>query len=76
MIEIPNSPDALLLRKQLAEALSKQGYPIKATTLATKVSRGGGPPYQIFGQRALYRWGDALAWARGRLTAPRRTAAE
>jgi hypothetical protein len=67
---IPDNPDALLTRGQTAEALTEAGFPIKAKTLATKATRGGGPPFSKFGLRVLYRWGDALAWARRRLTAP------
>jgi hypothetical protein len=69
-------PDVLLTRQQTAEALTAFGLPIKATTLATKATRGGGPPYRKFGLRALYRWGDALHWANARLTEPRRTTSE
>ena len=39
-------------------------------------TRGGGPPYQIFGRWPLYRWGDALAWAEARLSQPRRSTSE
>jgi hypothetical protein len=67
---IPDNPDALLTRCRTAEALTAAGFPIKAKTLATKATRGGGPPFSKFGLRVLYRWGDALAWAQGRLTAP------
>jgi hypothetical protein len=62
--------DALLTRPQVAEALTSAGYPTKATTLATKATRGGGPPFRKYGHRALYRWGDALSWANGRLSVP------
>jgi hypothetical protein len=65
---IPDDPDALLTREHTAGALANAGYPIKPKTLATKASRGGGPPYRRFGSRALYRWGDALDWAKARLT--------
>lgn len=65
------APDALLNRNRVAEALTAAGYPIKAKTLATKATRGGGPPYRTFGVRALYRWSDALAWAKAQTTAPR-----
>jgi hypothetical protein len=68
---IPESPDALLSRAQTADALTAHGYPVARTTLATKATRGEGPPYQRFGRKPLYRWGDALAWARGRMTPPR-----
>ena len=46
------------------------GFPIKAKTLSTKATRGGGPPYQLFGPWVLYRWGDALKWAQARRTTP------
>jgi hypothetical protein len=65
---IPDTPDSLLTRERTAAALTEAGFPIKAKTLATKATRGGGPPYRRFGLRVLYRWGDALAWAEGRLT--------
>jgi hypothetical protein len=73
---IPEHLDALLTRPKTAEALTEVGYPVKEATLATKATRGGGPPYQRFGSRALYRWGDALLWAKGRLSAPRRSTSE
>lgn len=76
MNSIPTNHDALLTRDQTAEALNLNGYPIKAKTLATKASRGGGPPYRLFGNRPLYRWGDALEWAQQRLTVPRRSTSE
>jgi hypothetical protein len=65
--------DALLTRDMAAAALTAAGYPVKSKTLATKATRGGGPPYRLFGTRPLYRWGDALSWAQGRLSAPRRS---
>lgn len=67
---IPETSDALLTRSRTAEALTEAGFPVKAKTLATKATRGGGPRYCRFGPRVLYRWNDALAWAEGRLTAP------
>jgi len=74
----PNAehPDALLTRDQTGAALTACGFPIKAKTLSTKASRGGGPPYQLFGPRVLYRWGDALKWAQARLSTPRRSTSE
>jgi hypothetical protein len=73
---IPENPDALLRRKAAAEALTAAGYPVAEKTLGTKASRGGGPPYRLFGRTVLYRWGDALAWAEARLSAPRRSTSE
>jgi hypothetical protein len=60
--------DALLTRVDVASALTEAGFPVSAATLATKAVRGGGPPYQLFGRKPLYRWGTALEWARSRLS--------
>lgn len=62
--------DSLLTRRQMAEALTEAGYPTAESTLATKASRGGGPPYEAWGNRRLYRWGRGLAWAKSRLSPP------
>ena len=77
-IVAPNtpSPDALLRRKALAEALTDRGFPIAEATLATKATRGGGPPFQSFGRIPLYRWSSALAWAEGKLSPPRHSTSE
>jgi hypothetical protein len=76
MSSIPTDPNTLLRRRQTAEALTAAGYPTAETTLATKVTRGGGPPYRCYGRIPLYRWGDALAWAEARLSAPRSSTSE
>jgi hypothetical protein len=57
MSSIPTNPDALLTRDQLSDAFKESGFPVEPSTLATKATRGGGPPFQKFGIRALYRWG-------------------
>jgi hypothetical protein len=74
--DIPSNPEALLRRRQAAEALTAAGFPVAEKTLATKAVRGGGPTYRIFGRTVLYRWGDALQWAEGRLSPPRHTTSE
>lgn len=76
MAQIPDSNDVRLTRQRVAEALTEAGYPISPRTLATKATRGGGPPYSLFSGRALYRWGDALEWAESLTTAPRRSTSE
>jgi hypothetical protein len=73
---IPPDPDALLTRDQTAAALTAAGFPVKAKTLATKATRGGGPPYQSFGPRVLYRWRTTLEWAQARLRPPRLSTSE
>jgi hypothetical protein len=60
----PGAPDleARLSRPELAAALTKAGFKVKPATLATKASRGGGPPMQKWGSRVTYKWGSALKW--------------
>lgn len=55
---------------------SAAGYPVAHATLATKATRGGGPPYRLFSSRALYRWADALEWAQTNTSAPRCSTSE
>ena len=69
----PSDSDFLLSRVETAKALTEGGYPIKAKTLATMATRGGGPPYRKWSKVTLYRWGDALQWAQARLTGPQVT---
>jgi hypothetical protein len=76
MAVIPDNPSALLRLRAAAEALNAAGYPISPATLQTMAARGGGPTYRTFGRTVLYRWGDALAWAEGRLSPPRRSTSE
>jgi len=73
---IPENPNALLGREATAEALTASGFPTKAKTLATKATRGGGPPFHNWGSRVLYRWSDSLAWAQSRLGERRHSTSE
>lgn len=63
-------PEVRLTRKAAAEALREAGFPVSPATLATKASRGGGPPFQRFGRVPLYRLSDLLDWAQSRLSPP------
>jgi hypothetical protein len=76
MNQIPIDPDALLSRARTADALTAAGFQTSPATLATKATRGGGPPYRVYGRTTLYRWGDALKWARERLHAPQSSTSE
>jgi hypothetical protein len=62
--------DAYLSRERLAAALTECGFTTAKSTLDTWATRGGGPPFQKFGHRALYQWGAALEWAKSRLSNP------
>ena len=73
---LPDGLDTQLTRLQVAEALTEAGFVISFATLATMATRGGGPPFSKWGPRSIYRWGDALAWAQARRSAPRRSTSE
>jgi hypothetical protein len=75
-MDIPTNADARLTRQEVAAALTAAGFPIAWTTLATKATRGGGPTFTKFNGRVLYRWADALAWAKAQTTAPRASTSE
>jgi hypothetical protein len=54
-VSTPDELETLLTRDQTAEALTAAGFPVKAKTLATKASRGDGPPFRSFGRIPLLR---------------------
>ncbi len=74
--QLPDGVSTLLNRQQVARSLSLAGYPTSPSTLSTMATRGGGPPFCKWGPRAMYRWGEALAWAEARLSKPRRSTSE
>ena len=76
MIPEPDDSDKRYTRGTLTMKLNDLGFPVAEKTLATKASRGGGPPFQKFGRIPLYRWGDALEWAVSRLSKPVRSTSE
>jgi hypothetical protein len=59
-----------LTRSEAAEVLRACGYPVSPKTLASMVSRGGGPAFHRFGRRVLYRRSELFAWAEARLSSP------
>jgi hypothetical protein len=73
---VPTNPHTNLTRKQMAAALTEAGYPITAIALSGLAHQGEGPPYAIFGRRAVYCWGSSVAWAEARLRDPRARASE
>jgi hypothetical protein len=58
-----------LRRVQVTAKLCVNGFPVGEMTLARLAARGEGPPFYRFGNVALYRWDEVIAWARGRLKA-------
>jgi hypothetical protein len=77
MSSIPLGPDTYLPREKVPDALERElGLHTTKTSLATMATRGGGPKFRKFGPRAVYRWGDVVAWAEAKLSAPRGSTAE
>jgi hypothetical protein len=63
-------------RKEAAQFLTDQGYKTAPATLAKLACIGGGPPFESFGRRPLYREADLLGWAQGRTTGLRRSTSD
>jgi hypothetical protein len=65
---IPDDPETRLRRDELAAALTGAGFPVSPSGLATRATRGGGPPFRKFGRYPIYVWAESLEWARARLS--------
>lgn len=63
-------------RKQAAQFLTERGYRTAHATLAKLACLGGGPIFQSFGRKPLYREADLVAWAHARTTGPRRSTSD
>ena len=63
-------------RQQAAAFLSERGYRTGPATLAKLASVGGGPIFESFGRKPLYREADLLAWAQARTRGPRRSTSD
>jgi hypothetical protein len=68
--------DRKLGRKEAAQFLTDRGYKTAPATLAKWACIGGGPTFESFGRRPLYREADLLAWAQARTTGPRRSTSD
>jgi len=65
-----------LSRAEAAHFLSERGYRVAYATLNKYATIGGGPVFESFGRRPLYRPVDLLAWAASKTSAPRRHTSE
>jgi hypothetical protein len=63
-------------RREAAQFLTERGYRTAPATLAKLACIGGGPLFESFGRRPLYREQDLLAWAQGRTTGLRRSTSD
>ena len=64
------NPDAQLTRREATDALNANGYRVSPNTLSQYAHLGCGPPFLLFGRRALYRYDGLMAWAAARMRAP------
>jgi len=60
--------ESRLDRRQAAAFLTARGYRTAPATLAKLPCIGGGPTFESFGRKPLYREAELLAWARGKTT--------
>ena len=75
---MPTPTERYLTRRELAQFLTEQGFPISKSTLEKLAmpSRGEGPPpVGFWGNRSLYCPQKALAWAKQRFRTSCRSAA-
>jgi hypothetical protein len=63
-------------RRQAAAFLTARGYRTAPATLAKLACIGGGPTFESFGRKPLYREADLLAWAKAKTTGPRRSTSD
>jgi hypothetical protein len=69
--------DRYLDRREAADYLTNQrGLRISRNTLQKMATLGGGPPYRVFGIRAIYEKADLESWAAAKLSAKRCSTSE
>ena len=69
-------PNQMMDTSSAVATLRGFGFPASESTFASPRTRGGGPAYQKYGNRVLYKWADVLEWAVARLSSPRRSSSE
>ena len=65
-----------LSRAEAAAFLSERGYRVACATLNKYATVGGGPMFESFGRRPLYKPSTLLEWVASRTTRPRRSTSE
>lgn len=63
-------------RTEAARILNERGLKVAASTLQKMATTGGGPRYQIFGNKAVYTDQDLEEWIAAKLSKPRRSTSE
>lgn len=70
------SAERPLSRQDAAQFLAERGYPVAVSTLAKYATIGGGPVFESFGRKPLYKPSDLLAWVIERSSGPRRSTSD
>ena len=65
-----------LTRAEAAAFLSERGFRVAYATLNKYATVGGGPVFESFGRRPLYKPTALLAWVAEKTSAPRRSTSE
>ena len=65
-----------LTRAEAAAFLNERGFRVAYATLNKYATVGGGPVFESFGRRPLYKPADLLAWVASKTTRPRRHTSE
>lgn len=60
-----------LTRDEASDYLKQQGITVSPNTLQKYATVGGGPEYEIFGNRALYTKNNLNRWVKNKLSPPR-----
>ena len=60
-----------LTRLEAAAFLSERGFRVAYATLNKYATLDGGPPYESFGRRPLYKPTDLLSWVASKTSGPR-----
>jgi len=62
--------------RQASDFLTERGYKTAPATLNKKRCVGGGPEFELFGRRPLYKETALLEWAQARTTPPLRSTSD
>jgi hypothetical protein len=65
-----------LSRAEAAAFLSERGFRVAYATLNKYATVGGGPIFESFGRRPLYKPADLMAWVAEKTSGPRRSTSE
>ena len=59
--------ETYMSRTEAAAFLEEQGLPYSPNTLQKHATTGNGPPYALWGNKAVYKKSDLVVWIRDKL---------